>query len=110
MAVLGVGTDIVAIQRIEVLVEKYGDRFLKRVYTAREQDYCKAKAHPALHFAGRFAAKEAVAKALYQGGHLDVIPLNHIEVTNDQYGRPLVAVSNLYDRRIKVRISVWEQV
>ncbi len=105
MAVLGVGTDIVRMDRISALVDKYGDRFLRRVYTQTERNYCSEKAKPAMHFAGRFAAKEAVAKALYQSGHLDVIPLSHIEITNDRYGRPVVAVSHLYDRRVKVSIS-----
>ena len=105
MAVLGVGTDIVAIRRIEALINKYGDRFLRRVYSPAEQVYCNARPRPAMHFAGRFAAKEAVAKALYQSGYLDVIPLSHIEITNDRYGRPVVAVSHLYDRRIKLSIS-----
>jgi holo-[acyl-carrier protein] synthase len=105
MAVLGIGTDIVSIRRIEALINKYGNRFLKRVFTVQEQEYCRSKARSGQHFAGRFAAKEAIAKALYQSGYLDVIPLSHIEVSNDRYGRPVVAVSNLYDRRIKLSIS-----
>jgi holo-[acyl-carrier protein] synthase len=60
----GIGTDIVEIQRIKKLVEKYGDQFLNKVFTEAEIVFCKAKANPSIHFAGRWAAKEAFYKAL----------------------------------------------
>ncbi len=60
----GSGTDIVEICRIEALIEKYGAHFLNRVFTSAEIDYCRHKARPAIHFAGRWAAKEAFYKAL----------------------------------------------
>lgn len=60
----GIGIDIVAIERIEKLVKKHNDKFLQRTFTEKEIEYCKSKSHPAQHYAGRFAAKEALMKAL----------------------------------------------
>ena len=55
--IIGIGTDICDIQRIEKLIEKFGKRFLKKTFTAEEQAYCEAKARPAMSYAKRFAAK-----------------------------------------------------
>ncbi len=60
----GIGIDIVAIHRIEKCIVNYGDRFLRKVFTDSEIQLCNNKAHPAIHFAGRWAAKEAFYKAL----------------------------------------------
>ena len=65
--VLGVGTDLIEIRRIEDSVAQYGDRFLHRVFTTGEIAYCQRKKHAAESFAARFAAKEAGAKALGTG-------------------------------------------
>ena len=62
--VRGIGTDIVEIQRIGKIIEKYGDQFLHKIFTEPEIGFCKRKAVPAIHFAGRWAAKEAFYKAL----------------------------------------------
>jgi len=62
--ICGIGTDIVDVGRIRKAVERWGDRFLKRVFTEAEVVYCLAKANPYPHLAARFAAKEAVMKAL----------------------------------------------
>jgi holo-[acyl-carrier protein] synthase len=60
----GIGIDIVEIQRVEDCINKYGDHFLKKVFTVPEIDFCKRKKRQAVHFAGRWAAKEAFFKAL----------------------------------------------
>jgi holo-[acyl-carrier protein] synthase len=62
--VRGIGIDVVEIERIKRLIEKYGSQFLEKVFTGPEIGYCNAKAHPATHFAGRWAVKEAFYKAL----------------------------------------------
>jgi holo-[acyl-carrier protein] synthase len=62
--ILGVGTDIAAIDRIERMIDRYGDAFLRKVFTPAEIEYCSRKARPAIHFAGRWSAKEAFYKAL----------------------------------------------
>jgi len=65
--VLGVGTDLIEIRRIEDSIAQFGDRFLHRVFTAGEIAFCQRKKHAAESFAARFAAKEAGAKALGTG-------------------------------------------
>jgi holo-[acyl-carrier protein] synthase len=63
----GIGIDLVEVPRIRELLEKHGQRFKERTFTAGEIAYCDACAEPAMHYAARFAAKEAVAKALGTG-------------------------------------------
>jgi holo-[acyl-carrier protein] synthase len=65
--VIGLGTDLIEIERIERSVARFGERFLERVFTPGEIAYCHAKKGPAESFAARFAAKEAGAKALGTG-------------------------------------------
>ena len=64
MPVLGIGTEIVECVRIAKMIETHGEQFLERVYTANEIEYCVSKANSAQHFATRWAAKEAVMKAM----------------------------------------------
>ena len=88
----GVGTDIVAIPRIVALMNARGAAFLERWFTTREIDYCSRKAVPSRHFAARFAAKEAVVKALpvAWGGPL---PWRSIEIITGPSGAPSVILS-----------------
>lgn len=60
----GLGTDVIEIARLERAVDRWGERFLTRIFTDTEIAYCRAKREPLRHFAGRLAAKEAVYKAL----------------------------------------------
>jgi len=62
--VLGVGIDIVEIERVRQAIERGGERFVSRIFSRGEVDYCTGRRHPARHFAARFAAKESVVKAL----------------------------------------------
>src|SRR4029077_7672991 len=64
MDILGIGTDIIECPRIGKMIEQHGEVFLRRVYTDREIRYCQARKHAIEHFAGRWAAKEAILKAL----------------------------------------------
>lgn len=64
---LGLGTDIVDIDRIRRAHERHGERFLGRIYTQEEQDYCLGMKDPYPHLAARFAAKEAVSKCFGTG-------------------------------------------
>jgi holo-[acyl-carrier protein] synthase len=89
---MAVGTDIVAVSRIATLMRDRGTVFLERWFTAREIDYCSSKAMPSRHFAARFAAKEAVVKALavpWSGP----LPWRSIEIANDPRGVPSVSLS-----------------
>ncbi len=84
--VIGLGTDLVEVDRIAHSIERYGERFLSRIYTAAERDYCAPKRFPAQNLAARFAAKEAGAKALGTGISRGV-GWKDIEVLRDP-GRP----------------------
>ena len=64
-----VGVDLIEIDRVRRALERHGDGFRERCFTAAERDYCDGKTNPAQHYAGRFAAKEAVGKALGTGVH-----------------------------------------
>src|SRR5207245_2563801 len=65
--VIGLGLDVTDIERIADTIERYGGRFTGRIFTEREVAYCTRRRVPAIHFAGRFAAKEAAMKALGTG-------------------------------------------
>jgi holo-[acyl-carrier protein] synthase len=65
--IIGIGLDATDIDRIADTIERYGDRFLRRIFTDGEIAYCTRRKIPAIHFAGRFAAKEAAMKALGTG-------------------------------------------
>jgi holo-[acyl-carrier protein] synthase len=64
---LRIGVDLIEIERIRRALDRHGDGFRNRCFTAAEQAYCDGKPNPAQHYAGRFAAKEAVGKALGSG-------------------------------------------
>ena len=90
--VVGVGIDQIEVSRIRDSLEKHGDHFLKKIFSAIEQDYCKDKADPAPCLAARFAAKEAAAKAMGTGfgpefGWLDC------EISNGEAGEPVLSFS-----------------
>lgn len=102
--ILGIGTDICDIRRIEQSIEKFGDRFLDKTFTDAERKYCDARARPAMSYAKRFAAKEAVAKAL-AGAETGSLPWTSVEVTNDPSGRPVVALSGDAQQRMNARLT-----
>jgi len=89
--IIGSGIDLAEIGRIEHSIQRYGSRFLNRVYTAAEQAYCLRKKNSAESFAARFAAKEAGAKALGTGISFGVSWLE-IEVVREPSGRPTLAL------------------
>ena len=85
--IIGSGIDLVEIARIQHSVDRFGERFLDRVYTAAEKAYCQRKRNAAESLAARFAAKEAGAKALGTGISHGVTWLE-IEVVREPGGRP----------------------
>lgn len=85
----GMGVDIVEIERIRNLARTEGPRFLEKVFTPGEIAYCTAKHDAALHFAARFAAKEAVSKALATGWS-GAFRWKDVEISNDAGGQPRV--------------------
>jgi holo-[acyl-carrier protein] synthase len=89
---IGTGVDLIEIERIAHSIERFGDRFLRRVYTDSEIAYCRRKRSSAESFAARFAAKEAGAKALGTGISRGVT-WTEFEVKREPSGRPLLALS-----------------
>ena len=89
----GIGVDIVNIHRMERAVDRWGSRFLKRIFTAAEIERCGQRARPAQCFASRFAAKEAFAKALGLGMRQGLRWCD-IEVVQDHFGKPGLQLHN----------------
>jgi holo-[acyl-carrier protein] synthase len=85
--VLGLGSDLIEIARIEASIARYGNRFVERIFTAEEIAYCQRKRNAAESFAARFAAKEAGAKALGTGISYG-IAWSEIEVRREPSGKP----------------------
>ena len=89
--IVGLGTDIVEVERISRMIEQHGDSFVRRIFTAAEVEYCQQRKHSAEPFAGRWAAKEAVMKVLgtgfVQGTHFQ-----EIEVVSEKSGRPRIVL------------------
>lgn len=92
MEIIAHGIDLVDCPRIEQMVERHGDRFVNRVFTAAEQAYARASKNTAEKYSGRFAAKEAILK-LVGTGWRGKIKWTDIEVVNDAAGRPEVTLS-----------------
>lgn len=86
---LACGVDVVEVAKLRKAIVRTGKPFLKRVFTPLEVDYAQSRPRTKfLHLAGRFAAKEAVIKALSQMDARAVVPMNRIELYNDNQGRP----------------------
>lgn len=88
----GIGSDIIEIERIKRSISKLGKKFLEKLFTEQEIDYCQKHKLSQRHFAGRFAAKEAIAKALGTGigEHLQ---WHDIEILNNSFGKPEIFLS-----------------
>lgn len=89
---LGIGTDIIECLRIAQMIQRHGEIFLGRVFTPQEIAYCSARKAANQHYAGRFAAKEAVLKALGTGWTRG-IQWKDIEVVNELGGKPHIVLS-----------------
>jgi len=89
MEIVGIGTDIVECLRIGRMIEQHGELFLHRVYTVREIRYCQARKRATEHFAGRWAAKEAILKCLGSGWRRGLC-WTDMEIRNHPNGQPLV--------------------
>lgn len=88
--IVGLGLDIVEIDRVKSMLEKWGDRFSCKVFTDKEIEYCGKYRSSAVHFAGRFAAKEAAMKALGVGWGAAV--WQDVEILNEEGGKPVLFI------------------
>ncbi len=87
--IIGIGTDITECLRIARMIERHGELFINRVYTPEEIRYCQNRKQATQHFTGRWAAKEAVLKALGVGWRRG-LSFADVEVRNENVGRPQV--------------------
>jgi holo-[acyl-carrier protein] synthase len=100
--ILGLGTDLVAIGRVEKVLSRYRDRFLDRVFTLAERAECLSRARPATHLAARLAAKEAAMKALGTGWGLGV-RWQEIEVRSGASAPPTLRLTGIARERAEAR-------
>jgi holo-[acyl-carrier protein] synthase len=98
--ILGIGSDLIDIRRIERTLERFGARFVERVFTPEERRKAESRAHAAATYAKRFAAKEACAKALGTGLRHGVF-WRDLAVVNLPSGKPTMALSNGARRRLE---------
>lgn len=91
MKILGIGTDITECLRIAKMIERHGELFITRVYTEHEIAYCSSRKAATQHYAGRWAAKEAVLKALGTGWRRG-ISWRDVEVRNQPSGAPIIVL------------------
>ena len=106
MAEYFIGTDIVSVVRIEKIIQKHPQQFIERIYTPIEIKYCDSKATPPIHFAGRFAAKEAIKKALLSSGIVSNIDFAAIEIISSESGAPEVKLNHLQLDQIICKVSI----
>ena len=96
--IVGTGIDIIEVYRIKISIQKYSDRFKKKIFTQKEIDYCDSQAEPAKHFAARFSVKEAVLKCFGTGMSGGIL-WKDIEVDKLESGQPIL---NLYGKGEKI--------
>ena len=98
--IIGIGIDIVEIDRIQGQLKLHGEKFFQRIFTDWEIAACRARARPMQHFAGRFAAKEAAFKALGTGVASGV-SWKSVELVNEPSGRPVLRLGGAAAKRMK---------
>lgn len=106
MKIYGIGTDIIEIERIKEAINRTS-AFKTKVYSKKEIEYIEKKKNPYASYAGRFAAKEAVSKALGTG--VRGFSLSDIEILNDNLGKPIVYLYNEVKKvaqNLKIQISI----
>ena len=103
----GCGIDVVELSRFRHAMNRGGSAFLRRIFTSQEQAYARARPRTQLlHLAGRFAAKEAVIKAISQINPSQAPSMKQVEVRNDRLGRPHILLHNGALLRMKIFVSL----
>ncbi|MDA7935453.1 holo-ACP synthase [Akkermansiaceae bacterium] len=92
MKLIGIGIDVVEVDRVRSSLDEFGERFLQRIFTPAEQEYCQRQKRPEIHFAARFAAKEAISKAFGTGIGKEIGWLD-IEIIRRESGEPEVKLT-----------------
>ena len=102
---ISIGTDIVKVSRIKTLIDQKKEKFLHKIFTKEEISYCNSYSDPELHFSGKYAAKEAVKKALLSNKMIESISMKEIEVLNNQDKSPYIILNNLNNVKCNISIS-----
>lgn len=102
------GTDIIEIERMKESIERSGDIFLNEIFTPKEIEYCKSKKNAMYqHFAARFAAKEAIFKAIsYLLENKFELTWKNAEISNNDMGKPIVQFLNTKLKKIDIDLSI----
>tara|TARA_Y100000768_G_scaffold366960_1_gene329598 strand:+ start:92 stop:451 length:360 start_codon:yes stop_codon:yes gene_type:complete len=101
---ISVGTDIVKVSRIKKLLNN--KRFIHKIFSKKEIEYCLLRPYPELSFSGKFACKEAVKKALYSSGRIKHIPtFKYIRIMNKKDSSPFVEIANFQNIDFSISIS-----
>ena len=103
MKILGIGTDIVNIKRIKNSLKRRGNKFKRKIFSKKEIIYCESKKNSSAFYAKRFAAKEALTKALGVGIRKG-INLRNIEISNDNKGKPFIKLKGQIDNLLKKKV------
>ena len=107
--IYGIGTDIIEVERIKNAIEKYGDRFLNRIFTDNEIKYCEDyKDKKFLYYAARFAVKEAFSKAIGTG-LTQGFKFTEISIVNEKSGKPIVILDGAMKEKYshyKIDVSI----
>lgn len=109
--VIGIGIDIIEIDRIKNSIENFGEQFLNRIYTKTELDYCLSKNNKYQHLAARFAAKEAIYKAFSTAMEKEELTWQDIEIYNEPNGMPVARFTGKFNsyltngKSLKISIS-----
>ena len=98
-----IGTDIIKIDRIKKHINNKA--FLDKIFTTQEINYCNSYSTPENHFSGKFAAKEAVKKAILSGNIVDNISIKEIQVLNNSDKSPYITINKLKDIKCNISIS-----
>ena len=107
MSNIYIGTDIVSIPRLKKsITSSVGDKFLNRIFTENEINYCNNKVDSFIHFAGRFAAKEAITKALLSSEKIDSINMKSIEIISGKNRKPEVNLIISSELKFQCKVSI----
>ena len=104
-----IGTDIVKVSRIKDLLTTKEENFLNKVFTEEEISYCNSNSNPEIHFSGKYAAKEAVKKALLSNDLIEQISLKDIKILNRANKAPYVVIEHIMGLNYNVSISHEEE-
>jgi len=105
MNIIGLGNDIIEIERIRTSLSRHNGLFINKILTPNETVYSKKFKDPSPHIAGRFAAKEAIAKALGTGFGKE-LQWHDIEIMNNEKGKPICTLSPVKFKNHKIEISI----